>query len=770
MAAANKQLFEKHSFKSFLEKYHVIIPMVQRDYAQGRTTDDVNRVRSRFLEAIKQCLSQESSNTAEMRLDFVYGEIEKIWSKTEKDKLDSIVVTPLDGQQRLTTLYLLHWYASRKELVQPDNDCDIAFLQNFTYDIRPSSRDFCSHLIQFIPNINEPISEQLKDQNWFMGEWHNDPTVLSMLVMLDSIQNTFKDIENLWNILTSDERIVFYFLPLSENGMSDELYIKMNSRGKKLTAFEHFKAEYESLYEKDSEESALINHKFDVEWTDTLFPYRNSDETVDREFMRYFFYISHILCYEQSVQKSNDEFVLIKSLYKDSPNANNNRQFFEKAFDCWHYIMLQFNGIDNFFKEYLSDFSYVPGKVATYKRVDEYLGCQNFFNACIKLYQVNNNFSYSDFLFLYGFIIYIIYKESIKEEDFRERLRILRNLIWNSNSGEIRSDAEYMKDLLAKVKELIIYGTISQSENTHGFKPLQEEEEIEKQKRKASMTYSEISDMYTLEDHPLLYGYISGIKYENMHLASTFNSVFCGNDLMAIHQAMIAIGDYLQYDDNRYYSGNSNRSTWAQLLHKSNKRGFEDKTMPVLISLLETVKSGKTLNDIITDFTSQQETLRQFTWRYYFAKYSDMQRGSDGEMTWSDNDYVCTVLNKHQFNGQHWNPFLNVINNKLAATLKETYSENVIKLENYGENLYILHPSSSVESTGQGFIYYIENGNEQWTIEQSEGIDQCDRIIFAINKITEIVKLHYAANKPNNEDENMSHHSVLSESSSQEKA
>ena len=44
MAIDNRE-YEKHSFKSFLEQYHVVIPMVQRDYAQGRTTDDVNRVR-----------------------------------------------------------------------------------------------------------------------------------------------------------------------------------------------------------------------------------------------------------------------------------------------------------------------------------------------------------------------------------------------------------------------------------------------------------------------------------------------------------------------------------------------------------------------------------------------------------------------------------------------------------------------------------------------------------------------------------------------------
>lgn len=50
--------YEEHTFKSFLCKYHVIIPMVQRDYAQGRTSIEVKRVRDRFLTAIKNIYSQ----------------------------------------------------------------------------------------------------------------------------------------------------------------------------------------------------------------------------------------------------------------------------------------------------------------------------------------------------------------------------------------------------------------------------------------------------------------------------------------------------------------------------------------------------------------------------------------------------------------------------------------------------------------------------------------------------------------------------------------
>ena len=739
MGTNNKQ-YERHTFKSFLSKYHVIIPMVQRDYAQGRTSAEVNRVRGRFLDAIKGYLVQPTDNHEVMKMDFVYGEKENVWSTKEANKLEKEVVTPLDGQQRLTTLYLLHWYAAKKESnLSPE---DYSFLEHFTYDIRPSSRDFCSHLLTFTPSFDSSIKEQLVDQYWFMGDWHDDPTIISMLVMLDAINDKFADVENLWNLLTGpDERIIFFFLPLTENGLSDELYIKMNSRGKKLTPFEHFKAEYEALYERDSKESMTINHKFDVEWVDALFDYRDSNDLTDNEFMRYFFYISHILCYRQSVGKSSDEFELIKVLYKDSPNAKENRQFFENAMDCWYSVKKEYGNIDNFFALYLSQSTHEMGKVSTYKTINEYGSKQNFFHACIKLYQVNSNFSYSDFLFLFGIITYLTNKDKIKEEAFVERLRILRNLIWNSSSGEIRGDSDYMRDLLEEVSDLMLNKVVN-TNLKHGFNHNQETEEIEKLKKKENMSSSDLERMYKFEDHPLIYGCVSGLGYDHLDLTDTFYSVFIPDNYQSIHRALISIGDYSQYDDNRYYMANTNRSTWTQLLHKSrNKKNFEV-TMSLLVELLKRIKEGETLKEIRESFITEQENQKKFTWRYYFAKYPNMLRGSDGELTRKNlNGYICTTLNKHQFNGQHWNPFLNVIYQMLAGELQEKYKEKILSLDNYGGNLNILHPISSIASVGDGFDYFFQNNNEHWPIPQDgEGVDIENRILLAVKKIEDIVQ------------------------------
>lgn len=738
--AESSNKYETHSFKSFLTKYRVQIPMVQRDYAQGRMTDDVNRIRNRFLDAIKEKLAKPGTKFETMKLDFVYGETEGSKSETERP-----IVIPLDGQQRLTTLYLLHWFAAKKA-DGPSSSVDYEFLNHFTYEIRPSSRDFCKHLMEFTPSFDESLKKQLTDQYWFMGEWNSDPTVQGMLVMLDAIRDKFSDIDNLWELLTGDpSRIVFYFLPLSENGLSDELYIKMNSRGKKLTAFEHFKAEYEDLYERDTEQAREINHKFDVEWIDTLFAYRGDDDITDDEFMRYFFYISHILCYQQGVDKSNDEFKLIETLYKDSEKAEDNRKCFEKAMDIWHDVIKDYKSIDAFFSKYLSNDHYEEGKVATYKTIEAYHGSQNFFHACIKLYQVNNNFSYSDFLFLYGIITFLMNKDTIDEPDFIIRLRTLRNLIWNSRSGEIRGDAENMKDLLDEVKTLIINGSIK--EVTNGFNGIQEAEEIEKNDIRDQLDEDKLSALYMFEDHPLIYGYVSGLSYNHLDLAKTFCDVFKPENYIKIHQAMMSIGDYRQNDGNRYYVGNGNDSTWSQLLHRSNRKGLQDKTMPVLIEMLTRYKNGESLENIKNAYLKTQELSQKYPLRYYFAKYPEMIRGAEGELSYGpENDYKCIALNRHQYNGKHWYSFLNVIYNELANQLKETYDKKVLSLDDYGANLSILHPVSSVAVAEDGFIYYVQDQKKEWAVSQVGSIDEEDRVQFAIDKIKNLVEQHYQSN------------------------
>lgn len=84
---------KKISFWKLLESKKIVIPIIQRDYAQGREGKEF--LRERFLGQLFDALQEDAKPLV---LDFVYGSVEE----------DTIY--PLDGQQRLTTLWLLHWY------------------------------------------------------------------------------------------------------------------------------------------------------------------------------------------------------------------------------------------------------------------------------------------------------------------------------------------------------------------------------------------------------------------------------------------------------------------------------------------------------------------------------------------------------------------------------------------------------------------------------------------------------------------------------------
>lgn len=212
------------------EKYKfdgIQIPMIQRDYAHGREGE--SEIRKRFLNSIFNSLE----NNIELELDFVYG------AKKSIDKISLFI--PLDGQQRLTTLYLFNWYIGNRELENEKlQELRIA-LERFSYATRSSSNKFCKILTSTSISFNKAPSIEIRDSSWFFDSFGQDPTIQSMLVMLDAIHSRYGDYKR--ELFSNLEHIRFYILPLDGFELTDELYIKMNARGKQLTQFENFKAD-----------------------------------------------------------------------------------------------------------------------------------------------------------------------------------------------------------------------------------------------------------------------------------------------------------------------------------------------------------------------------------------------------------------------------------------------------------------------------------------------------------------------------------------------
>lgn len=693
-------------------QFKIEIPIIQRDYAQGRELANVQRIRNRFLDAMYKAITGHKK----MILDFVYGEI-------ENQKF-----IPLDGQQRLTTLFLLHWYAAKKEGV---SDSDFAFLKQFTYYTRPSSRDFCDKLVDFTPSFDAKLSNEIKDQPWFQYQWKNDPTILGMLVMIDAIHEKFRDTNDLWDALVVHPCLSFYFLPISKMGMTDELYVKMNSRGKPLSQFEHFKAEFETLIKAyDEELSNEINRKFDLDWTDMLFPYRGANQIIDDEFMRYFFFVSDILFYQQYPEKplEQDEFVLAEKLYgHDCLMQKENIDFMVSAFDCW--CRLEEGTIDALFEKHLSAHKYQKGKTKIYQ------DNLNIFKQCCENYREyegrNRKFPLNMTLLLYAFIVYLQNRQNISESDFQRRIRIVRNLIWNSQF-EIRADGQRnnMPQLLVETKEIILNGRVSDGS---GYNKNQKEEERCKQ-----VWLNEHPDdaetLFHLEDHSLLYGCIKVVGLENLNNFDKFRMLFDNvADKILIHRALLIFDDYSQTaPGNVHYMGNQNDSTWRDLFHPSNKRGQFERTSNALNSLLQNITdfSDEGLLSLINGFI---ETCSTYDWRYYFIKYSETLCGNRGVMCCVNAPYDWYSLHQSTFRGYNWQSIARAIYQK---------DSKKFRLGNWAyrqyEPLYYDNKFKIIVSNA-GYEIYGGDGTRMGRIDihkDDNGIDTVDRVEYLLANIS----------------------------------
>lgn len=277
-----KQLLARHG--------RVRIPIIQRDYAQGRPGQ--KEVREEFLSALEEALKKTPcDSTLPLNLDFIYGSVEG------KDETHFL---PLDGQQRLTTLFLLHWYLAWND--RQWNDFRALFRANgharFSYSVRPSSNDFFDALVAYEPACPQQDVERLSvliaDQPWYFRSWRLDPTVQSALVMLDAIHARFSSSKGLYARLLNESQpaITFQLLDLDNFGLSDDLYIKMNARGKPLTSFETFKARYEHELERqfpgefmtigsgNVTVAGFVSRRMDTLWADLFWVHRDKSSNL----------------------------------------------------------------------------------------------------------------------------------------------------------------------------------------------------------------------------------------------------------------------------------------------------------------------------------------------------------------------------------------------------------------------------------------------------------------------------------------------------------
>lgn len=724
------------------------IPLIQRDYAQGRDMPKVNYIRTRFVGALREALINDKPIT----LDFVYGEID-----------NNRTLIPLDGQQRLTTLFLLHWYIARHEGVSEDK---LDFLTKFSYATRYSAREFCKRLVSpdYQPDFNrDRLSDEITDQNWMPLDWENDPTISAMLRMIDYIHVMFNNsCNNLWPCLENG-CISFYFLPIKQLGATDDLYIKMNSRGKPLTEFENVKAEWEAcikaispsiMPKQDAEQlQHRIEQKMDLDWTDLLWPYRNgqtgssADDVVDDKFIRYLRFLTDIIYYkdEELEKNSSDILSIVEDLFRDSEKAPEHLEFIERGFDCWLDV-----DIEHLFNTYLTTTPMAsdPQKCVVAAPVNVFAqACYTYgdMNGRTRLFPIGRS------VMLYAFLYYLQHKKTISDTQFARRIRIITNLIKQSEY-ELREDN--MPNLLRQTEYILTHGDVEEGYLSFNANQLAEEHE----KAVWLQTHADKADtLCRLENHPLLQGAIRVIGLDHIDFTDRFYSLFaCDHSL--VNRALLSIGDYALLVNNRFQIGSGSAdfdSSWRAIFSTS-QQGIAPKR-DILLALLS--QSQHFTNDVLQSVIDRylRET-REYDWRHYLVKYDAMRPERYGMYFWDEENphekrgySILMMWTEKSISGRNYNIFLKALNDRLlcdfpdlgislgeyaysgdGSVLKLTFADKYLYFTD--DKLYICHQTPDEQG------HTSETIDMEKPIPQTEqGIDLEDRVELAYEVVKSLM-------------------------------
>lgn len=312
-------------FKKLINDYIIYVPEFQRNYLQGDDSNEsIKYKRDRLLDDIFDCIKSQSKS---IDLGFIYGRVEQSY----KGKL----FYPYDGQQRLTTLYFLYLLIYFKFKIYDEID---SIKKKLSYQTRISTNRFIESFLSWILDSKEKdniyndfwnkdgkdLKGFIMSQDWFMmNEWNYDVSIINMLSIIVEISGRIKknlgDKTGIVNFIDKDENnpFQFDFIYVDDISKSDDLYIKINARGKALSPFENLKSDIDK-YWKDEDKT-----KLDAEWTEYVWNQldendKNKEKSFDNSFynlLSNIFYLQYLVGLD--LNNINDKILIeIENKYK----------------------------------------------------------------------------------------------------------------------------------------------------------------------------------------------------------------------------------------------------------------------------------------------------------------------------------------------------------------------------------------------------------------------------------------------------------------------
>lgn len=681
----------------------IVIPKFQRDYAQGRKGKE--ELRNNFLDDLFGVIENDDSDAPARIYDFIYGQREK----PNEQHSDLNYFYPVDGQQRLTTVFLLLLYIGKIAVAKGIiKEHELDFLSKFSYETRDSSSQFCDMLVKTKAEEFANLPAYLEDHHRMTGAWVNDPTISGMKRMLSDIYTRLNakgeeaDYDLFWKNAT--QKIAFWRLYIDGLKTIDDLYIKMNSRGKHLSEFENFKAEIDQLAQKFGKANGEFQKEMDTTWTNLFWGYRDKDN--DRKFPNYddpgqkdftdnglddkmlAFFRNYLII----VGVKNG--VLAKSASADGmssillaktvvPAVSN---FFDDLETILHFLnsKTQNGTLLSFFGEFLT------------KEKEEERFANNPADTTVKIYphfdteidllaemMTKSNISIKQKLMIEAFFCYILIISKnpgiLSDDEFKNRLRSLRNFMaYNYLHDDDASHKGKMRENLLSVDELIKNGLQSLKGRDDQFTEALKDHELEKQTWLMTASPAEAIAMKQIENYAVVQGILTPLKGTSSYSAqkfANFREIFgkkASYDF--IEKVMIAYGPYFSHwsnsDGEAYnYVGPSLTRFREVFFRLDNPR-----PLPVFEQLLTSSNvSVSALNAHCAALLTAAMNNSAFDWTYYIVKYSSMRWAPNGHYLMLNGcKYYAFMFRArtcfHNDNYDHWNVYNDALS--LVSTKK----------------------------------------------------------------------------------------------------
>lgn len=742
------------NFIDFLGMHNICIPMIQRDYVQGSSF--YSSKRDEFLDSLLMAITDVSKPC---NLDFIYG-------STKGGRF-----LPLDGQQRLTTLFLLHWYLIARNMHNDkESTMQIAGVKvweehKFEYETRLSSSAFCTKL-KLLKEIDgkELVSRVIKEQPWFSDSWLLAPSVVSMLELLDSLNNKVNgvlakgvDLHAMLSYLLETKCVNFDQLDMGKFKLTDSLYVKMNGRGKQLTVFENWKARFIQLLEnkysftcyewsdekrKDYAKSLkdYFAHSIEHEWTDLFWNYAKTDykerfvkfsqmsqdeqeanplegPLIDSLFTNYYNYILKLCYYEIT---ADSEVAYDEKQEKDLLSNSDVVKFIFWTLDF-------FAGIGNI-KSFFEELLYLNTKDEAIAKSKTKLFLSDEPDADIFRMVIANKCSVDNQVLLFLLLKYCKQnKVDCVDENLRRYVRWCRNYLEDKNQ---RLTVDMKMHSNVRLNDLSSYLS-----DAGAFI-----------KAPAGLKAALEDDVFILmENSGYLHGYLKAFDLANPNLAIDFFMAFRSASNIEKMRLLVAYG-FTGADwgwcahGTRHFFGNGER--WDTLFrHAATAKALK----PILTEIAKDYASTPDISKLIDTKLCELVSKREYSFAYYIIKYRDFAESSvwwrmdDGKsglhfFAYANEFDVITIsqYNSRPLNAYHTDPYACVVAQYFRHNYPDLYND-LDYTSRYSDKAWITYKGNNVlYFTSDGFTIIDCIGERHVWVGKNQ--DRIDKAIDELKK------------------------------------